>query len=285
MFKTWIISGGTAHRGWSPLWKLRGAVALLSLTIAIGARAQASGSLAPDASVDQSFSSLHEALNSTANDLLADAQRPGGKASSNPAFEEAPVSAFPAGGFDKLRPGYQRNLAWTRLRVLRPILDEILREEGLPSELLGVILVESGGSPTALSPRGARGIWQFMPDTARRYGLAVTPGVDERLDIYKSTHAAAHYLRDLYAEFGSWPLALAAYNAGEDAVQRALDRAPNRDFISIARAGMLPLETQNYVPAVLNAMGMLRTTGGTLITTGTRESATRSVVYAAVVGD
>ena len=96
-----------------------------------------------------------------------------------------------------------------------------------------------------------------MPDTARRYGLVVTTTVDERLDPYKSTHAAARYLRDLHTQFGNWPLALAAYNAGEDTVQRALDRASAREFNSIARAGMLPPETRRYVPAVLNAIGLM----------------------------
>jgi len=248
--------------------------------MAIGGWAQESSSLASAASVDETFSSLHGALAATANDLLAGAQRSRGDASSNPAFEKAPLGPSPVDGLEDHGSGYQRNLAWTRMRMLRPILAQILHEEGLPSELLGVILVESGGLPTALSPRGARGIWQFMPDTARRYGLAVTSEVDERLDIYKSTHAAARYLRDLYAEFSSWPLALAAYNAGEDAVRRALDHAANRDFISIARAGMLPPETQNYVPAVLNAIGLMKSADVKSATTGERQSAATGVVYA-----
>jgi membrane-bound lytic murein transglycosylase D len=96
-----------------------------------------------------------------------------------------------------------------------------------------------------------------MPDTARRYGLVVTASLDERLDPFKSTRAAARYLRDLYTQFGNWPLALAAYNAGEDTVQRAVERTSTRDFSSIARAGMLPLETRSYVPAVLKAISFM----------------------------
>jgi membrane-bound lytic murein transglycosylase D len=79
-----------------------------------------------------------------------------------------------------------------------------------------------------------------MPDTARRYGLIVSHRVDERLDLDKSIHAAARYLRDLHRQFRDWPLALAAYNAGEEAVQRAILRTSSRDFNVIARAGMLP---------------------------------------------
>lgn len=94
-----------------------------------------------------------------------------------------------------------------------------------------------------------------MPDTARRYGLMVTPQRDDRLDPARSTRAAARYLRDLYARFGSWPLALAAYNAGENTVLRALNRTAARDtgasFIDLSQRNLLPIETRGYVPAVL----------------------------------
>jgi membrane-bound lytic murein transglycosylase D len=146
------------------------------------------------------------------------------------------------------------NQELNRIQQLRAILEPILREEGVPTELAAVVFVESRGQATALSPKGALGIWQFMPDTARRYGLVVTPRFDERLDIYKSTRAAARYLRDLHIQFGDWSLALAGYNAGEDKVQRAIDRTSSHDYIAIARRGMLPPETRNYVPAVLKAM-------------------------------
>jgi membrane-bound lytic murein transglycosylase D len=119
----------------------------------------------------------------------------------------------------------------------------------VPTDLAAIVLVESGGNPTALSPKGARGLWQLMPQTARRYGLIVDGQTDERLDISKSTRAAAEYLRDLFAQFHSWPLALAAYNAGEQAVQRAVSRTGS-DTFSLAAAA-LPRETQGYVPAVL----------------------------------
>ena len=173
----------------------------------------------------------------------------------------------------------QLQKAVERVQALRSVLEPILREEGIPPQMAAVVLVESGGRTSALSPKGARGLWQIMPDTARRYGLVVTEAVDQRLDPYKSTRAAARYLRDLYTQFGDWPLALAAYNAGEDAVQRAIDRASSRDFNSIAHAGMLPLETQDYVPAVLDAMGMMKNTKGKYLTIGTENTAMNSVVY------
>jgi soluble lytic murein transglycosylase-like protein len=138
-----------------------------------------------------------------------------------------------------------------RYRVYRESLTRILREENLPPELLAVALVESGFNPLALSPKGARGIWQFMPATARRYGLAVGPMNDHRTHPEHSTRAAARYLRDLYRQFGDWKLALAAYNWGEDKVQRVIDRTGVRDFDEMARRGLLPAETRNYVPAVL----------------------------------
>jgi membrane-bound lytic murein transglycosylase D len=116
-------------------------------------------------------------------------------------------------------------------------------------------LVESGGQPAAFSPKGARGIWQFMPDTARRYGLVVSADRDERSEVVKSTRAAARYLRDLHQQFGDWQLAFAAYNAGEQAVEQAVARTGQHSFSTIQRA--LPKETRNYVPAVLNAMAVL----------------------------
>lgn len=148
-------------------------------------------------------------------------------------------------------------LADRRVRSAGFDVRRILVEEGLPVELLGVAKVESNFNPFAVSPKGAAGLWQFMPTTARRYGLRVDAFHDERFDVQKATRAAGRYLRDLYTQFGNWPLALAAYNAGEDTVQRAIDHAENRNFNSIDRAGLLPAETRAYVPAVLKAIGSI----------------------------
>ncbi len=127
----------------------------------------------------------------------------------------------------------------------------ILREKGLPPSLMGVAAVESGFNPLALSPKGARGLWQLMPETAQRYGLVVDSLRDERADPLKSTQAAAQYLKDLFAQFGDWPLALAAYNAGERRVAQAIERVGTRDFWTLRRQAALPNETLRYVPAVM----------------------------------
>lgn len=134
-------------------------------------------------------------------------------------------------------------------------LERILAAEGVPVELLAVGWVESQFDSQALSPKGARGVWQLMPETARRYGLEVSRGRDDRTDPARSTRAAARHLTELYAEFGDWLLALAAYNAGGERVEAALARAGSRDFRQVSR--WLPKETQEYVPAVLGAMGKL----------------------------
>jgi soluble lytic murein transglycosylase-like protein len=135
-----------------------------------------------------------------------------------------------------------------RLDLLRPIIEPELARAGLPVELSGMVQVESGAQTFALSRRGARGLWQLMPDTARRFGLTVTRQRDERLDAYKSTRAAARYLRELYTQFGDWSLVFAAYNAGDQTVQRAIDRSGTTDFFQLSR--LLPAETRSYVPAV-----------------------------------
>jgi membrane-bound lytic murein transglycosylase D len=159
------------------------------------------------------------------------------------------------------------------------VLASILHEQGVPDEAVALVLVESAGQPTALSPKGARGIWQFMPDTARRYGLAVTANLDERIEVVKSTAAAARYLHDLYQKFGEWPLAFAAYNAGEQAVARAEARTGHSDFLRIDRA--LPDETRNYVPAVMHAMELLGINKQEILPfVRSGKSPVRSVLYA-----
>jgi hypothetical protein len=159
----------------------------------------------------------------------------------------------PTGPVPRLVP----RLVLARYNAHRESLARILVEERLPVETLAVALVESGFNPLALSPKGARGIWQLMPATARRYGLTVEAANDHRTDPEHATRAAARYLRDLYDLFGDWKLALAAYNAGEGRVQRAIERAGARDFDELARRGLLPAETRNYVPAVLAAWAQM----------------------------
>jgi len=153
--------------------------------------------------------------------------------------------------FPSESPNASLSLATARLDLLRPMIEPILQNRGVPLEMAAVVAVESGGRSSALSAKGARGLWQLMPDTARRYGLRVDETRDDRIDLFKATDAAARYLHDLYAQFGDWKLALAAYNTGEANVDSAMLRAHTGDFDRLTNLRMLPLETRNYVPRVL----------------------------------
>ena len=140
-----------------------------------------------------------------------------------------------------------------RLGRYKPLVDKIFLEFDLPSDLVFLSLVESGFNPHAYSRARATGPWQFMKGTARLYGLRVDQYVDERRDPIKSTVAAARYLRDLYDLFGTWPLAMAAYNAGEGKVMRALHKAQAETFWDITRTKHLKRETKEYVPRFMAA--------------------------------
>ncbi|MDR1396191.1 MAG: LysM peptidoglycan-binding domain-containing protein, partial [Desulfarculales bacterium] len=135
------------------------------------------------------------------------------------------------------------------------VMRNIIQEYGLPSDLFYIALIESGFTNTAASHAGAVGPWQFMPATARRFGLRVDNWVDERRDPIKATHAAAQYLKFLYGEFGSWYLAAAAYNAGENKVRKALTLYQARDFWNISQSDQdfLAEETKQYVPRMIAA--------------------------------
>lgn len=128
-----------------------------------------------------------------------------------------------------------------------PIFEQALAKHGLPYELKFVPVIESALKPKACSRAGAVGLWQFMPSTAKRYGLEVNSLVDERYDVYKSTEAACVFLQALYDIFGDWNLAIAAYNCGPGNVRKAIRYAGDkRDFWSIYP--YLPHETRMYVP-------------------------------------
>ena len=130
------------------------------------------------------------------------------------------------------------------------MIREVFRARGLPEELAFVAMIESGYNPKAVSRAGAKGMWQFMAATARRYRLRVDQWVDERLDPVKSTNAAAAYLHDLHNLFGSWALAKAGYNAGEMKVARAIRLTGTNDFWALAESRFLRQETKNFVPAI-----------------------------------
>jgi hypothetical protein len=192
---------------------------------------------------------------------------------------QAPIVSLASQNDRRSQPWSQTGLTVAAMRVnlLRPAVEPILRSHGVPADLAAVILVESGGRADALSPKGARGLWQLMPDTARRYGLRVDETQDDRLDLFKATDAAARYLHDLYAQFGDWRLALAAYNTGEANVGSAILRAHTQDFDQLTNLRLLPLETINYVPRVLAAAPSI---GQPSALTGGRASRNTATVFA-----
>jgi len=186
----------------------------------------------------------------------------------SPAAPSAPllpsVPAAPLGSLET--PDHERIDAWeNRLRThprLRretaeslargsrylPGLRRILEANGVPPSLALLPVIESGFYPTARGRRGERGLWQLRRATARRFGLVVNAHRDDRLQPERATRAAARYLRLLHERYGDWPLALAAYNAGEHRVDRALARDPEASFWRLAERGYLPRISRDYVP-------------------------------------
>ncbi|MFI5340646.1 MAG: LysM peptidoglycan-binding domain-containing protein [Candidatus Methylomirabilales bacterium] len=137
--------------------------------------------------------------------------------------------------------------AFERASRYLPMMREIFHEKGLPEDLLNLAFIESAVNPRATSRAKAAGIWQFVPSTGRLYGMRSSWWLDERRDPEKSTRGAAEYLKNLYNMFESWPLALAAYNAGEGKIQAAIQRQRSRNFWSLR----LPKETRLFVPAFM----------------------------------
>ncbi|MDF3077758.1 MAG: LysM peptidoglycan-binding protein [Sphingobacteriaceae bacterium] len=137
-----------------------------------------------------------------------------------------------------------------------PLFDQGFKRYNVPEEIKFLSIVESALDPTVVSRTGAVGQWQFMPVTAFEYGLKIDNYVDERRDPVAASAAAANYLRNSYAEFGDWLLAIASYNCGKPAVSRAIQKAGFvRDFWAIRQ--YLPAETQNYVPAFIATVYMM----------------------------
>ncbi len=143
-------------------------------------------------------------------------------------------------------------MLWDRAQVILwikrsgryfPHVEAILAQEGLPMDLKYITVIESSLRPHAQSSAGAVGLWQFMKSTGRRYGLTINSRVDERRNLFKSTRAACQYLKKLYAQFGSYLLAMSAYNMGESGLQGEIDSQDTRDYFSL----YLYRETQRYV--------------------------------------
>jgi membrane-bound lytic murein transglycosylase D len=138
-----------------------------------------------------------------------------------------------------------------------PMISAKLTERSMPQDLIYLAMIESGFNPKAKSPAAAGGLWQFISETGKRYGLTVNKRVDERNHPEKATDAALSYLTDLHERFGSWYLAAAAYNTGENRVGRLMrqvtgkDKGTDADYYRIS--GLLPRETREYVPMMIAA--------------------------------
>jgi membrane-bound lytic murein transglycosylase D len=131
------------------------------------------------------------------------------------------------------------------------MIRRVLKEEGVPQDLMYLAQAESAFQPTAVSRAGARGLWQFMPFRGEEYDLDRTYYVDERSDPEKATRAAARHMRDLYDMFGDWYLVMAAYNSGPMNVVKAVERTGYADFWELQKRHALPKQTQNYVPIII----------------------------------
>ncbi|MFZ9386282.1 MAG: lytic transglycosylase domain-containing protein [Chitinophagaceae bacterium] len=164
------------------------------------------------------------------------------------------------------RKGYESMKVWGEPYL--NLMDQVLQEHGIPKELKYLAVIESGLKANALSPAGALGPWNFMPATARNYGLVVGRSRDERMDYFKSTHAAARMLTDLYSRFNDWLLVIAAYNGGPGNVEKAIRKSGgSRDFWTLQY--YLPGESMNHVKKFIATHYIFEGEGG--ITTITRD--------------
>ncbi len=146
-----------------------------------------------------------------------------------------------------------------------PYIEKIFSQRGMPADLFAVAMAESGGNPLAYSRAGAAGLWQFMPYTGRKFGLTQNSWIDERRDPFKATGAAADYLLKLYGDFNDWPIAIAAYNAGEGKMGRAIKASGGKTFFEVCELGdtmdrktRLRQETTDYVPRIIAFTKIMR---------------------------
>ncbi len=143
--------------------------------------------------------------------------------------------------------------AYPRLGFYKDIIYEIFDKNNIPREIIFVSMLESGFNPKIESSAGAIGLWQFMPSTAKIFGLRIDEWVDERMDIYHSTTAAVSYFKSLLKKFGSWELALAGYNCGDLNVKKAIDEYNSNDFWYLSKY-TFPKQTKEYVPQIIALM-------------------------------
>ena len=151
----------------------------------------------------------------------------------------------------KGRPHMERYLSRSTQYI--QMMKRILRQNGLPEDIVYIALIESGFNSRATSRAAAVGFWQFIKGTGRRYNLEINSMIDERRDPVLATQAAAEYFKGLYSVFGSWYLSMASYNVGENRVKKEVMKQYTRDFWELARKRRLPKETVNYVPKFIAA--------------------------------
>ncbi|WFS62970.1 transglycosylase SLT domain-containing protein [Pseudodesulfovibrio thermohalotolerans] len=153
-------------------------------------------------------------------------------------------------------------MLWDRAQVILwlkrtgryfPHIETVLRAGNMPDDLKFIAVIESALKPGAGSHRGARGVWQFIPSTAVNYGLTVDRFIDERRNFFFATRAAMAYFKDLHGQFGSWTLACAAYNMGEQGLERRIEKQEVDDYYRLH----LPVETQRYVLRAIAAKLLL----------------------------
>jgi membrane-bound lytic murein transglycosylase D len=213
----------------------------------------------------------------------ADTNRTVGTASTNPFFTELFTAASIGGSngvrlnpkaLDFVQDYLKEN--WDELQSLRgwgkpyfSLIEKVLTEYGLPKELKYLAVIESNLKSSAVSKVGAKGPWQLMPQTARDLGLKVNQDVDERKNYYKSTKAAAAYLRDLYNELGDWLLVIAAYNTGTANVHHAINRSGSHNFWDLQY--YLPMESRNHVKRFIGTQYAFEGQGS--VTTLTKDEA------------
>jgi membrane-bound lytic murein transglycosylase D len=207
----------------------------------------------PSTSIKADFDNSRRDFEQVYAELLAHEQKPVdapivdiAAAKSIPVPEHHSINSAVALFSNELKGDIQTYL--TRSSRYRPLIEKTLAEFDLPKGIAYLPVIESGYSPTMTSRSGAHGIWQFMPDTAREYGLRVDWWVDERADPELSTRAAAQYIRDLYREFNDWSLTLAAYNCGPGRIRRALADTGAKSFWDLVDQSAVPKETRGYVP-------------------------------------
>lgn len=208
----------------------------------------------------------------TSAELPAPPERCGSTAQTSPQAVELVVNPHPSDPrhHPMMEPYIQKALSTMKGRQLRTLqvgleryatfaadINPIFEKAGLPTWLSGIAMVEANFNPKAKAPSQHAGLWQFSSDTARRYGLLVRGGRDERLEPIRSTEAAVRYLRTLYERYGEWPLALAAYNAGSGRVDRARAGQPDAGLATLVKQGRLPEHTLEVVSRYFAAARVL----------------------------